>query len=296
MIVAYDEKHAISSLVHLVCRGTGLGTSSFAMEWRIEQLSYSRLDEIPALLASPLIALRSSSRVEAPAFTPRFRISSQAQPDEVDLSLGIEPVRVSEPAEEAERTATAEEESAANLIQRVYRRHRQKQKQRLERSMVEGERSAMFAICLKHAQDSGFARGFYRLLYLGPLPHLLLSLKKGIALAKIVRNKTNIPGRLLQEGHERLEELGRQRAETSSILKQGHELLRKLGPDSQFHKNRDIGALKDATLQVNEFLHRIPGSDRGAREELNIAYKAIVIEKHPPKKEKPSLCVLGRPR
>ncbi|KAI6153131.1 hypothetical protein BKA82DRAFT_4349614 [Pisolithus tinctorius] len=305
VIVTYDENHAIPNLVHLRCKGTRLGTSRLATGWRIQELDYSRLDEIPTLLASPLIAARSQLRVEAPAFVPRAGISLQTKPveDHVNLSLEIDSAQLGEPIEDVESppsdddqavqavVGTDEEESAAGLIQRVYRQYRQKQKRLLERSTLEAERSAVFFACLKHAQVSGFSPGFYRLLYLGPLPHLLLALKKGIFMATFVRNTTKIPGLLLREGHERLEELGRQRSEISSTLKQGHELLKKLSPDSQFHKNRDIGALKDAVLQVKEFLHRIPGGARGAPEELNIAYKAIVAEKHVPKKEKPSLNV-----
>ncbi|KAI6137065.1 hypothetical protein F5141DRAFT_66436 [Pisolithus sp. B1] len=189
VIVAYDEKHVIPNLVHLVCEGTMLGTSNFAMGWRIERLSYSRLDEIPARLASPLISARSSLLVEAP-----LSDDDQAVPTV---------------------NATKEEESAARLIQQVYHQHCQRQKRRLERSTIEAERSAIFAACLKHAQVSAFPRGFYRLLYLGPLPHLLLALKKGISIATFVKATTKIPGLLLREGHERLEELGRQRSEIS---------------------------------------------------------------------------------
>ncbi|KAI6094857.1 hypothetical protein EDD16DRAFT_1502638 [Pisolithus croceorrhizus] len=303
VIVTYDEKHAIPNLVHLVCKGTRLRTSNFATAWRIERFSYNRLEEIPARLASPLIAARSSLRVEAPAFEPRPGISSQPKPDHVDPSPSIEPAKAHEPTGDVEDplsdndqdvpsvAATDKEKSAARLIQHIYRQHRQKQKRRLERSSLEAERSAIFVACLKHAQTSGFAQGFYRLLYLGPLPHLLLALKKGVNIATFVKATTKIPGLLLKEGHERLEELGRQRSEISSTLKQGHDLLKKLSPDSQFHKNRDIGALKDAVLRVKEVLHRIPGSARGAPEELDIAYKAIVSEKQARQKEKPSLNV-----
>ncbi|KAI6165390.1 hypothetical protein EDD17DRAFT_225914 [Pisolithus thermaeus] len=306
VVVAYDEKHVIPNLVHLVCKGTRLGTNRSVTGWRIEQLNYSRLDEIPVLLASPLITARSSLRVEAPAFVPRSGLLHQTKPteDHIGLSLGIESEKIREPVEDEDDSpvdddqavptvnATKEQESAARLIQQVYHQHCQRQKRRLERSTIEAERSAIFAACLKHAQASAFPRGFYRLLYLGPLPHLLLALKKGISIATFVKATTKIPGLLLREGHERLEELGRQRSEISSTLKQGHELLRNLSPDSQFHKNRDIGALKDAVLQVKDFLHKIPGSTRGAPEELNIAYKAIVTEKQvPQKKEKPPLNV-----
>ncbi|KAI5997877.1 hypothetical protein F5J12DRAFT_895738 [Pisolithus orientalis] len=270
VIVAYDENHAIPNLVHLRCKGhaTSLETSRLATR-----------------SPSPLIVARSQLRVEAPVFVPRAGISLQTKPaeDHVDLCLEIDSAQLDKPVGD-------EEESAAGLIQRVYRLHREKQRRLLERPTLEAERSAIYATCLKHAQDTGVAPGFYRLLYLGPLPHLLLALRKGITMATFVRNTTKIPGLLLKEGHERLEELGRNRSEISSTLKQGHELLKKLSPDSQFHKNRDIGALKDAVLQVKEFLHRIPGGARGSPEELNIAYKAIVAEKHVPK-EKPSLNV-----
>ncbi|KAI6128740.1 hypothetical protein EDD16DRAFT_1739281 [Pisolithus croceorrhizus] len=357
VIVAYDEQHAIPNLVHLVCKGTRLGTSHFATEWHIEQLNYNRLDEIPALLASLGVAAQSSVRVEALASVPRLGISPQVKPVQVNLSVDIEPTKAHEPAGDMEDplsdddhaianvTATDEEESAthlvqrdqegqvdpslgdepvkayepaedmegpplddnqavaavvaadeevsaARLIQRVYRQHHQKQKRRLKKTTLEKERSALFAACLKHAQAPDFAPGFYRLLYLGPLPHLLLALKKGIDTATSARNMTKIPAMLLQEGHERLEEMGRKRNEISSTLKQGHELLKRLSPDSDFHKNRDIDNLKDAVLQVKEFLHRVPGGARGAPEELNVAYKAIVTEKQvPQKKEKPLLNV-----
>ncbi|KAI5986328.1 hypothetical protein EDD15DRAFT_2373322 [Pisolithus albus] len=262
VIVAYDENHVIPNLVHLVCEGTKLETSNFPAEWRIERLSYSQLDEIPVRLASPLIAARSSPLVEAP-----LADDNQAVPN---------------------IAGTDEGESAACLIQRVYRQHYRKQKQQLKRSTLEAERSAIFAACLKHAQASAFPRGFYRLLYLGPLPHLLLALKKGISIATSVKAKIKIPGVLLREGYERLQELGRQRSEISSTLKQGQELLKTLSPDSQFHKNRDISALKDAVLQVKEFLRRIPGGTRGPLEELNIAYKAIVTESTFPNRNRPS--------
>ncbi|KAI5991381.1 hypothetical protein EDC04DRAFT_2587409 [Pisolithus marmoratus] len=321
VIVSYDRDHAIPNLVHLVCKAPRLRTSRFPTRWCIQQLNYSRLDEIPALLAS--ISKHSSLSVDAPAsMPPPAEFLSQAKPveNQVDLPLHIEPTKVhgavedvqdsaSDDAESVSTTAATDEESsatcvailavvatdkdvsAARLVQRVYRQHRQRQKWRLERTTLETERSTLFATCLKHAQASGFAPGFYRLLYLGPLPHLLLALKKGIAIGTFVRNTTKIPGILLREGHECLEELGRQRSEISSTLKKGHELWKKLSPDSDFHKNRDIDSLKDAVLQVKEFLRRIPGSGRGAPEELDVAYKAIVARKHVPKKEKPSVNV-----
>ncbi|KAI6020999.1 hypothetical protein BKA83DRAFT_178181 [Pisolithus microcarpus] len=224
------------------------------------------------------------------------------QEGQVDPSLEDESAKAYEPVEDMEGppldddqavaavVAADEEVSAARSIQRVYRQHHQKQKRQLKKTTLEKEISALFSACLKHAQAPDFAPGFYRLLYLGPLPHLLLALKKGIDKATSVRNVTKIPAMLLQEGHERLEEMGRKRNEISSTLKCGHELRKRLSPDSDFHKNRNINELRDAVLQVKEFLHRVPGGARGALEELNIAYKAIVAEKQAPqKKGKPPL-------
>ncbi|KAI6137063.1 hypothetical protein F5141DRAFT_66140 [Pisolithus sp. B1] len=292
VIVAYDEKHAIPNLLHLVCKGTKLGTSRFATGWHIKQLSYSRLEELPTLLASPLIAARFSLPEEVSASVPQLAISPPAKPDQVDTSVGNEPTKAHEPAGDVEGSlsddqrpvanfvVSEKEESAVRLIQGVYRQHCRRQKRRLERSTLEAERSAIFAACLKRARASGLARGIYRLLYLGPLPHLLLALNKGIAIATSVKATTKIPGRLRREGHEHLEELARQRTEISSTLKRGYELRKKLSPDSLFHKNCDVEALKDAVLQVKEFLRRIPGTAMGVPEELDIelsvAYKAVV--------------------
>ncbi|KAI6046365.1 hypothetical protein EDC04DRAFT_2598161 [Pisolithus marmoratus] len=251
VVAAYDESVLFPILFILSAREQGLGL---------------------ALLASPLILARSSRTMEAPASMPQLGISPQAKPAQADMSAGTIPAAQNV-------TAAGKEESAARLIQRIYRQHRQKQKRLLERTTLEAESSAIFVSCLKHARASGLARGFYRLLYLGPLPHLLLVLNKGITIATSVKATTKIPGRLLSEGHEHLEELGRQRSEISSTLKQGRELRKKLSPDSVFHKNSDVSALVNMVMQVKEFLHRIPGE---APEELNtelgIAFKAIVVE------------------
>ncbi|KAG2028307.1 hypothetical protein BDR03DRAFT_976621 [Suillus americanus] len=70
--------------------------------------------------------------------------------------------------------------------------------------------------CLKETQSSEWRPGYYRCLFLGPLPHLLVCLERGIALTRAAKAKTK--GLLNKESHEKLEELGKQRSEITSVL------------------------------------------------------------------------------
>ncbi|KAI5997875.1 hypothetical protein F5J12DRAFT_331427 [Pisolithus orientalis] len=103
VIVGYDENHAIPNLVHLRCKGTRLRTSRFPTGWRIEELHYSRLDEIPPLLR---VSLRSLLRVKASVSVPQPGTAPQTKPveDQVDLSLGIEHAKGHGPVEDVQDT------------------------------------------------------------------------------------------------------------------------------------------------------------------------------------------------
>lgn len=108
-----------------------------------------------------------------------------------------------------------EEVSAACRIQIAYRRHLRVLRYRSNMSTLEAEIQAIFKACLKQVRSYSWEFGPYRTFFLGPLPHLLLALEKGIASAEATKAKTKLPRLLLTEGHENLEELGRQRSELS---------------------------------------------------------------------------------
>jgi hypothetical protein len=104
-----------------------------------------------------------------------------------------------------------EEEKAACKIQKTYRRYVRRRSSRA----VNGEIDAIFMACLKETQSSEWHPGYYRLLFLGPLPHLLVCLERGIALTHAA--KTKMKGLFNGGPHESLEELGRQRSEIASV-------------------------------------------------------------------------------
>lgn len=108
-----------------------------------------------------------------------------------------------------------EEVSAARRIQTAYRQRLRVLQYRSKMSTLEAEIHAIFRTCLKQVQLASWQSSPYRTLFLGPLPHLLLALEKGIASAEATKAKTKIPSLLLTQGHENLEELGRQRSELS---------------------------------------------------------------------------------
>ncbi|KAG6332615.1 hypothetical protein ID866_6474 [Astraeus odoratus] len=310
-LITDDDMQAIPGLVHLIYTRMKHRIAR-GVPPRVKQLEYQKIEEIPRLLGSHIIAARSSLRVDAPTFVPRPEIVPQTRVSEVyedvqDLQSEPEFTEASEQQHVQEddlievgklvhsADPTELEESAACRIQQVYRRYVQErerdQLRRSKRTSLEAERCTIFEMCLKHAQSSALKSGPYRIRFLGPLPHLLLALNKGIAIADALKAKTKIPGVLMTEGHERLEELGRQRSELSFLLKQGRDLRKKLGPESAFHDNRDMTALKHAIIQAKDFVQRIPACTKEVTEELNVALKAVVTEKKAVKKTKPSLNV-----
>ncbi|KAG1718561.1 hypothetical protein EDB19DRAFT_1837892 [Suillus lakei] len=317
-VLDFDINNAASDLVKLVHK-TGQSTQISS----VRQLFYEKASEIPYLLSSHTVAAQSALRVEAAPFVPRMRgfkgdveirqaekenlesipqesdgeeveekevsvvVDSEATDDMEDMDEAVtsldpapdESLRSSGPSEEQDR--------AARTIQYAYRYyvwHR-------SGPAVDAEIDAKFTTCLKETQSSEWRPGYYRLLFLGPLPHLLACLEQGIALTHAAKMKTK--GLFNEESHEKLEELGRQRSEITLLLKKGLQLCKQLEPSSPDHRTRDIDALKRAVLEVEKFIQRVPGSTENMHIEFQVAYKGIVAEKKlfRVRKEKPALNV-----
>jgi hypothetical protein len=184
---------------------------------------------------------------------------------------------------------SVEEEEAARKIQNAYRRYVRRRSSRA----VNAEIDAIFTTCLKETQSSEWRLGYYHFLFLGPLPHLLACLERGITLTRAAKAKTK--GLLNKESHEKLEELGKQRSEIAALLKNGSKLRRQLEPSSPAHRARDIEALKRGVSEVKEFMQRVPGNMwQDMQSEFQMAYKGIVAEKKVQarkEKERPTLNV-----
>jgi hypothetical protein len=292
------DKNAASNLVHLVHK-TKQSTSTQISS--VRQLFYQKAGDIFYLLSSHVVAAQSALRVEAAVFVPRMQRPKEemkicqaekdleTMPQEVtdsikDMDEAVAPLDPV-PDESLRPHGPSEEQvRAARRIQYAYRRHARHR----SGSAVDAEIDAIFTACLKETRSSEWRPSYYRLLFLGPLPHLLVCLEHGITLTHTAKRKTKD---LSEVSHEKLEELGRQRSEITSLLKKGIRLRKKLEPSSPDHRTRNIVALQRAVLEVGEFIKKVPGSTKDMQDKFQIAYKGIVAEKKPShmRKEKPAL-------
>jgi tetratricopeptide (TPR) repeat protein len=319
-LLAFDNNKGVSNLVHLVHKTMNERTRVYI----IRRLVYEKIVEIPHLLSSYAVIAQSTLRVEAPAFVPRLEHSkdrpevhygkemTEPQPQEFEgEEENEEDVTANTDAETRDALETldeavtslapdldeslrsngpsVEEEEAARKIQNAYRRYVRRRSSRA----VNAEIDAIFTTCLKETQSSEWRLGYYHFLFLGPLPHLLACLERGITLTRAAKAKTK--GLLNKESHEKLEELGKQRSEIAALLKNGSKLRRQLEPSSTAHRARDIEALKRGVSEVKEFMQRVPGNMwQDMQSEFQMAYKGIVAEKKVQarkEKERPTLNV-----
>ncbi|KAG2091484.1 uncharacterized protein F5147DRAFT_822994 [Suillus discolor] len=321
-LLAFDNNKGVSNLVHLVHKTMSQHDRGYV----VRRLVYEKIVEIPHLLLSYAVIAQSTLRVEAPAFVPRIGHSkdqaevvqhdekeiTEPQPQEFDgeeekeeeditTNVDTETRDTSESVDEAVTSLapdfdeslrsngpSVEEQKAACNIQNAYRRYVGRRSSRA----VNAEIDAIFTTCLKEMRSSECRPGYYQLLFLGPLPHLLVCLERGISLTHTAKAK--MKGLLNKESHEKLEELGKQRNEIATLFKKGLELRKQLEPSSLAHRARDIDALKCGVQKVKEFMQRVPGSMQDMQSDFQIAYKGIVAEKkvHARKeKEKPILNV-----
>lgn len=320
-LLAFDNNRGVSNLVHLVHKTMNQHTRVYI----VRRLVYEKIVEIPHLLSSYAVIAQSTLRVEAPAFVPRLEHSkdppevmqrdkkemTEPQPQEFDgeeeneedvmANTDAETRDASETLDEAvtslapdldeslrSNVPSVEEEEAARKIQNAYRRYVRRRSSRA----VNAEIDAIFMTCLKETQSSEWRPGYYSFLFLGPLPHLLVCLERGMALTHAAKAKTK--GLLNKESHEKLEELGKQRSEIAALLKKGSKLRKQLEPSSLAHRARDIDALKRGVLEVKEFMQRVPSNMQDMQSDFQMAYKGIVAEKKVParkEKDRPTLNV-----
>ncbi|KIK41852.1 hypothetical protein CY34DRAFT_84670 [Suillus luteus UH-Slu-Lm8-n1] len=295
------DNNAASDLVELVHK-----TRQSTQISSVRQLLYEKASEIPFLLSSHMVAVQSMLRPEAAPSAPRMqrpkheirqveRENLEPIPQEVDEEEVEEkevPVVVDSEAtdgmEDMDEAVTSldpvpdeslrsngpseEQDCAARRIQDVYRYY----VWRRSGSAIDAEIDAIFTACLKETRSSKWRPSYYRLLFLGPLPHLLACLEQGITLTHTAKAKTKD---LKEVSHEQLEELGKQRSKITSLLKKGMQLRSKLEPSSPDHRTRDIDALKRAVLEVGDFIQKVPGSTKDMQAKFQMAYKGIVAEK-----------------
>ncbi|KAG1851821.1 hypothetical protein C8R48DRAFT_725619 [Suillus tomentosus] len=320
-LLAFDDNKGVRNLVHLVHKTMNQRTRVYI----VRRLVYEKTIEIPQLLSSYTVVTQSALRVEALASVPRLghpkdrseviqhdkKEVTELQPQEFegegeregDLTANADTETrdasgtLDEAAalfapdlDESLRTngPSAKEEEAARNIQNAYRRYVRRRSSRA----VNAEIDAMFMTCLKETQSPEWRSGHYSFLFLGPLPHLLVCLERGISLTHTAKAKTKVL--FNKESHEKLEELGKQRNGITTLLRKGLKLRKQLEPSSSAHRARDIDALRSGVLEVEEFMQGVPSSMKDMQSDFQMAYRGIVAKKkvHAGKeKERPALNV-----
>ena len=126
------------------------------------------------------------------------------QADAID-PVGAEAVSIWIPDTPEVHTHSERELQAACTIQNFYRRMVSRRRQ-LAISGRPAARQQFFLKCLDHADNLGWQQNsYYRLLFLGPLPHFLVCVEA--AEAAISKQKKEVKKRFQLESHEQLEEL-----------------------------------------------------------------------------------------
>lgn len=96
---------------------------------------------------------------------------------------------------------------AASVIQQAYKRILLRRRRDMTKAGMSAARRRFFSICFDQSQEMTWKQNsYYRLLFLGPLPHILLCLD--VAQAAILSQKKATKTGLLNNKHEELDELG----------------------------------------------------------------------------------------
>ena len=151
------------------------------------------------------VEIPGSTEDDNPAEVEKLEATEHHDTDAVDL-VGTDVVSISIPDTLEGHTHSERELHAASTIQKFYR-HMVSRRRQLAISGRPAARQRFFAKCLDHADNLGWQKNsYYRLLFLGPLPHFLVCVEA--AEAAVSDQKKKAKKRLQLESHEQLEELG----------------------------------------------------------------------------------------
>ncbi|EMD41416.1 hypothetical protein CERSUDRAFT_89982 [Gelatoporia subvermispora B] len=272
----------------------------------VRRVIYQTIEDIPALLRRQKVALRADAAPFAPALreqTTAVNTQSDEKPEEEqaiyaaegkDLAREEEPIADDVAAGGEGQVAvvpTQTEVDAARTIQVAYRRHLSTRRGAAT-STAEDLMRRIFTACQARSQQLQWLCRRYKMLFLGPLPHLLVCLE--MMHGYIFTAKDQAKKRLRKVEHRELEEAQVTLNAMSRNLKDAVRLQKALGIDSDLHVRRDLQELKARTLEVEELMHRLPsGATLQWQKDWRLAHKGIVKEPpaHAVKTAKPDLNV-----
>ena len=192
----------------------------------VRRVLYKSSSEVIGLLQNPKLPVISNLRPDAPVFVPKPRVDQaseeiegtdkEVEEPEVDNSdiigagTSVESITVTA-LPEANLPPSEKQIQAARVIQTAYRKLLSRRRQSAKNTL-EASRASLFGACLDESLKMEWPNGiYYRLLFLGPLPHALvcLSAAHSWAMDTKARNKKRLKVAL----HQELEDIGKRLTE-----------------------------------------------------------------------------------
>jgi hypothetical protein len=288
----------------------------------VHRVVYKSNPEVMGLLNNSKPVVISNLRPDAPVFVPKPRVDQvseeieDAEPEqeieepEMDstdiIGAGTFVESITVPAlPEANLPPSEEQINATRVFQTAYRKLLRRRR-KSTKNTLQATRASFFDACLEESLKMEWPNGiYYRLLLLGPLPHVLvcLSAAHSWAIDTKARNKKRLKVAL----HQELEDVGKRLTEHTyglvlilsghhsqylfrKIIKDLQRLQEALKPQSELHRKRDVETLKSLVLEVESFLANIAHTTvaRDVKDDMAMAIKGIVAVRKPPKpKQKP---------
>ncbi|KAH6876648.1 hypothetical protein BKA70DRAFT_1576722 [Coprinopsis sp. MPI-PUGE-AT-0042] len=176
-------------------------------------------------------------------------------------------------------------ENQLNLAQKLLKRYRYRVNHgnlEKKKTVVDSQLNVVYETCLKLSADMKWPNGnYYRKLYLGLVPHLLICIN---AVQRHAQNaRGNAKKRLLKEEKQDLDDLTKEMNELSATFKLCKDLHKRLEPHSTLHKDRNLSELKSLVGKVEDLWSRVATGVGEVRFHLELAIKGIVKEAPPPK-------------
>ncbi|KDQ58729.1 hypothetical protein JAAARDRAFT_155337 [Jaapia argillacea MUCL 33604] len=211
-------------------------------------------------------------------------VLDQADPDEVEQTMDNQDMEYHTNSEGDTRDTYSEQHvQAARTLQVIFRRTRSKHR-KAPRLGLPSARAQIFSAYLDASQHMIWPENYYRLLFLGPLPHIVLCLEQ--SQAHIQTSKQKAKKRLKSAEHQELDEVSEQLTKLNMLLQVVNRLSKALEPKSDLHIRRNPAELVAHVLEVRTLVEQLPNDKKQAlRDDLALGLKGIVQEVGSPKED-----------
>ncbi|TBU42438.1 hypothetical protein BD309DRAFT_866309 [Dichomitus squalens] len=278
--------------------------------FNVRRVVYNHLEDIPWLLKTEgsTTAFADHTRTEAalivPATPPQGNTELEDEEDRDDAEdeeddtaeQGVDAEHVAHAIDSDYTTAaptapTVEEIAAAKTIAEAYRRYVSQKQKRVKRKSSEEIRRRIFASFLAEAEKMDWPHRYYRMLFLGPIPHLYIVVESMKNHLHDARSEAKKRFNIVQ--HLELEKVQSSLTQLNQSFKVAVALDQALAPASELHKRRDLDKLKAHVSEVEALMRSLPTAINGKWEsDMQIALRGIVqVAKPPVKQSKPDLNV-----